>query len=124
MTKKIDSIFEMCPIRNVVARFGNKWAILVLIILNENQPVRFNALGKLIPDISTKVMSDTLKTLEADGLINRKVYPEVPVKVEYSLTETGKTLIPIVKLLTEWAQKNMALIKLHRSQYESTLSNN
>lgn len=107
----------MCPIRNVIARFGNKWSILILLIIRENSPVRFNALVKMIPDISTKVLSDTLKTLEADGLISRKVYPVVPMKVEYALTPTGETLMPIISQLTEWAQQNMASIKQNRQRF-------
>lgn len=123
MGKKVDSIFEMCPIRNVVARFGNKWSILVLLILSENKAVRFNALGKMIPDISTKVLADTLRTLEADCLVNRKVYPEVPVRVEYSLTETGRTLIPIINQLTEWAQNHIKSIIKHRKKFEDNSMN-
>lgn len=119
MAKKSDSIFEMCPIRNVVARFGNKWAILVLLVLADNGPVRFNALGKLIPDISTKVLADTLRILEADNLINRKVYPVVPVKVENSLTAIGHTLIPIIQQQTDWALANMSPITKHRDKFES-----
>lgn len=72
--EKTNSIIEMCPVRNVVARFGDKWSLLVLLVINGSGPVRFNELGRLIPDISTRVLSGTLKTLEADGLINRKVY--------------------------------------------------
>lgn len=123
MGKKVDSIFEMCPIRNIVARFGNKWSILVLLILSENKAVRFNALGKMIPDISTKVLADTLRTLEADCLVNRKVYPEVPVRVEYSLTETGRTLIPIINQLTEWAQNHIKSIIKHRKKFEDNSMN-
>lgn len=69
MAKKSEknSIIEICPIRNVVARFGNKWALLVILILSENGSTRFNQLGKLIPDISTKMLAGTLHTLEADG---------------------------------------------------------
>ena len=98
MAKKEEknSIVEMCPIRNVVARFGNKWALLIILILDENGSTRFNQLGKLIPDISTKVLSTTLHTLEADGLLKRTVFPEVPIRVEYELTETGRSLIPII----------------------------
>ncbi len=123
MAKKEEknSIIEICPIRNVVARFGNKWALLVIFVLNENNPSRFNQLAKLIPDISTKVLSNTLHTLEADGLVKRTVFPQVPIKVEYELTETGKSLVPIILSLTEWAQKNMknhyeASEKLHLFQ--------
>ena len=109
-----NSIIEMCPIRNVVARFGNKWALLVVLVLSENGNVRFNALSRMIPDISPRVLSGTLKTLEADGLVRRKVHPEVPPKVEYSLTETGLSLVPIIVQLTEWAQNNMKTIMANR----------
>ena len=115
-----NSIIEICPIRNVVARFGNKWALLVIFILNENNPSRFNQLAKLIPDISTKVLSNTLQTLEADGLVKRTVFPQVPIKVEYELTETGKSLVPIILSLTEWAQKNMKTIMKHRKNFTSS----
>lgn len=122
MAKKEEkkSIIEICPIRNVVARFGNKWALLVVLVLNENGPIRFNQLGKLIPDISTKVLSGTLHILEADGLVKRTVFPEVPIRVEYELTETGRTLVPIILSLTEWAQKNMKSIMKHRKDFEAS----
>ena len=97
-----NSIIEMCPIRNVVARFGNKWALLVVLVLNENGNVRFNALSRMIPDISPRVLSGTLKTLEADGLVRRTVHPEVPPKVEYSLTELGRSLLPILIAMRDW----------------------
>lgn len=120
MVKKEEkkSIIEFCPIRNVVARFGNKWALLVILILNENVSIRFNQLRKEIPDISTKVLSNTLHILEADGLVKRKVYPEVPIRVEYDLTERGKTLVPIILSLTEWAKNNMKSIAAHRQEFE------
>lgn len=121
MAKKIEknSIIEICPIRNVVARFGNKWALLVILVLSENGSIRFNQLGKLIPDISTKVLSGTLQTLEADDLVTRTVFPEVPIRVEYELTETGKSLVPIIQQLTEWALQNMKSIMKHRKKYEA-----
>ena len=114
-----NSIIEICPIRNVVARFGNKWSLLVILILNENGSTRFNQLGKLIPDISTKVLSGTLQTLEADGLLSRTVFPEVPIRVEYKLTETGESLVPIILQLTDWALRNMKSIMKHRKKYET-----
>lgn len=114
-----NTIIEICPIRNVVARFGNKWSLLVLLVIDGSGIVRFNELGRMIPDISTRVLSTTLKTLEADGLIERKVYAQVPPKVEYSLTETGKSLIPLIMQLTEWAQTNMKNVMSHRRKYES-----
>ena len=73
----------------------------------------------MIPDISPRVLSVTLKTLEADGLVGRKVYAVVPPKVEYSLTDTGKSLIPVVNQLVEWAKANMQRVMDHRSAYAS-----
>lgn len=114
-----NSIIEICPIRNVVARFGDKWSLLVLLVISGAGVVRFNELGRMIPDISTRVLSTTLKTLDADGLIDRKVYAQVPPKVEYTLTETGRSLIPLIMQLTEWAQQNMKNVMTHRRRYES-----
>ena len=114
-----NSIIEICPIRNVVARFGDKWSLLVLLVISGAGVVRFNELGRMIPDISTRVLSTTLKTLEADGLIDRKVYAQVPPKVEYTLTDTGRSLIPLIMQLTEWAQQNMKNVLTHRRRDES-----
>lgn len=121
MAKKTEknSIIEICPIRNVVARFGNKWALLVILILSENGSTRFNQLDKLIPDISTKMLSGTLRTLEADGLVRRTVFPEVPIRVEYELTPTGHSLVPIIRQLTDWALQNMKSIVAHRRKFEA-----
>ena len=117
--EQLNSIIEICPVRNVVARFGNKWALLVILVLSENEPIRYNELGRKIPDISSRVLSNTLRILEADGLVNRRLYQEVPPRVEYSLTETGRSLVPIIIKLTEWAQNNMKTIIEHRSKSES-----
>ena len=116
--EETNSLIEICPIRNVVARFGDKWSLLVLLVIDGEGVVRFNELGRMIPDISTRVLSTTLKTLEADGLIDRKVYAQVPPKVEYTLTETGKSLIPLIMQLTEWAMNNMKNVMTHRKRYE------
>ena len=117
--EQLNSIIEICPVRNVVARFGNKWALLVILVVSENEPIRYKELGRKIPDISSRVLSNTLRILEADGLINRRFYQEVPPRVEYSLTETGRSLVPIIIKLTEWAQNNMKTIIEHRSKSKS-----
>ncbi len=113
------SVIEICPIRNVIARFGSKWALLTLLIIGEQGVVRFNELGRLIPDVSSRVLSSTLRTLEADGLVERKVYAVVPPKVEYRLTEVGESLLPLISQLTEWAQTNMKRVMDHRKEYEA-----
>lgn len=105
-----NSVIEFCPVRNVIARFGNKWAFLVILVLGETGVSRFGELAKLIPDISSKVLSNTLKILEEDGFVSRTVYKEVPKRVEYELTELGRSIVPIINQLTEWAQTNMKSI--------------
>lgn len=117
--RELRSVIEMCPVRNVVARFGNKWSLLVLLILSERETTRFSELGRSIPDISSRVLSGTLKMLEADGLITRQVYPVVPPRVEYRLTAIGRSLVPFIHRLTEWAQANMGTILEHRRRCES-----
>lgn len=109
---------EMCPVRDVVARFSNKWGFLVLLVIDKQKVVRFGELTRLIPDISTRVLSTTLRTLEADELIQRKMYPEIPPRVEYSLTPLGEELVPMITCLTDWASKNLPTIIQHREQYE------
>lgn len=113
-----EMVFQDCPIRNVLSRICDKWSLLVIYTLNAHnaEPIRFNALRKLIPDISQKMLTCTLKTLEADGYVNRKVYAEVPPRVEYSLTPRSETLIPIMNSLIEWAGDNMAMILKDRQQ--------
>lgn len=100
------TLIEECPIRNVLSHFSGKWSLLILCILSENNTTRFNSIQKALPDISSKVLSDTLKNLEKDGLVIRKVYAQVPLKVEYSLSELGKSLIPVVGTLIKWALEN------------------
>ncbi|MHA4806635.1 winged helix-turn-helix transcriptional regulator [Flavitalea flava] len=105
---------ENCPIRQVLDRFGDKWSILVLIILDEKGVLRFTGLSQLIGDISQKMLTVTLRSLEADGLIRRKSFPEIPPRVEYTLTTLGSSLLPHIKSLSSWADKNIEEIKQNR----------
>lgn len=97
---------EKCPVRNVISSFSGKWQMLVLCILAENEATRFDAIGKAIPDISPKVLTDTLKNLERSNLISRNVYAEIPPRVEYSLTDLGKSLMPVIGSLISWSLEN------------------
>lgn len=103
----IDELVPDCPIRNILARISDKWSLLVLYTLNQEPTMRFNALQKSIPDISQKMLTVTLKTLEEDGFVSRKVYAEVPPKVEYSLTDRALSLLPCINTLIVWAKENM-----------------
>ena len=102
----IKAEYLACPIRNVISRFGDKWSMLVLYSLHTSETgvLRFNELRRHMTDCSQKMLSATLKNLEQSHLVHREVYPEVPPRVEYSLTETGKSLMPAIMALIEWGQ--------------------
>lgn len=112
----LDENFPTCPIRNVLSRIGDKWSILILYTLNQKPATRFKELHRCIPDISQKMLTSTLKTLEADGLILRKAFPVVPPRVEYSLSHRGETLMPIIQELIDWALQNMKKIVNERKK--------
>ena len=116
----IDELVPDCPIRNILARISDKWSLLVLYTLNQESVMRFNTLQKSIPDISQKMLAVTLKTLEEDGFVNRKVYAEVPPKVEYSLTDRALSLLPCVNTLIAWAKENMEAIIQDRKKSKKT----
>lgn len=123
MSKK--SIFEIdldiknCPVRKVLDRFGDKWSLLVLLILGKKETLRFNEINKAIgSDISQKMLTVTLRTLEADGFIRRTIYPEIPPRVEYTITDLGKSLVPLIEKLEKWAKVNMSAIEKSRKKYE------
>lgn len=101
--RQLDLQFPTCPVRNILSRISDKWSLLILSTLNRNGIMRYKELNRAIPDISQKMLSSTLKRLEEDKLINRKMYREIPPRVEYSLTNTGKELIPVLKLMVDWA---------------------
>jgi DNA-binding HxlR family transcriptional regulator len=112
---------ENCPVRNVLDRVGDKWSILIISILGECGTLRFNELNHRIGNISQKMLTVTLKTLEADGLVSRKIYPTIPPKVEYTLTPIGQSLLPAIEGLTKWAVQHMPTILASREQYSVSL---
>ncbi len=112
------ALFPDCPIRNILARIGDKWSLLVIYTLDksENESVRFKELQRKIPDISQKMLTVTLRTLEEDGYVTRTVYPEVPPRVEYTLTDRAKSLLPHVDSLIGWAMENAGAIMKDRKE--------
>ncbi len=94
------------PFGYTLSVIGGKWKMVIIYLLAENQTVRFNDLKRQIGAITYKTLSSQLKELEADGLVNRKEYPQVPPKVEYSLTAKAETLLPVLEGLCEWGEKN------------------
>ncbi|WP_313615255.1 helix-turn-helix domain-containing protein [Agrobacterium sp.] len=112
---------DRCPTRMVLDRLADKWALLILDRLR-SKTVRFNHLRRDIKGISQKVLSQTLKKLERDGLINREVFPTVPVTVEYSLTPLGLTLNETVAALTHWAEGNIEAVLAAQKAYDDNIA--
>ena len=110
----MDAFDPKCPIRNILARFSEKWGLLVIYTLTLKPKTRFNELRKEIPDISARMLSATLNTLVADGLVERYSYNTVPPTVEYSLSPIGLTLVPYLESLIGWAKENSEEIIKHR----------
>lgn len=110
-----NATFPKCPIRNILSRIGDKWVMLVLYTLEQHGTLWFNDMYRCIPDVSQKMLTATLKTLTEDGLVARKLYPAVPPKVEYSLTDCGRSLLPHLDSLISWAIENFDAIISNRS---------
>lgn len=113
-----DALFTDCPIRNILARISDKWSLLVIYTLDKygKKPIRFKELQRQIPDISQKMLTVTLRTLEEDGYVTRTIYPEVPPRVEYTLTDRTRSLLPHINSLIEWALENRVAIMQDRSK--------
>ena len=111
-----DALFPDCPIRNILARVGDKWSLLVLYNLQHREPVRFKELQRMIPDISQKSLTQTLRTLEEDGFVHREVFAEVPPRVDYNLTPRAYSFLPLVENMIRWAKENMEEIIADRER--------
>lgn len=116
----VDPHFPDCPIRNILARISDRWSMLILLTLNGKQePMRYSDILAAIPDISQKMLTVALKNLEADGLVERHAFAEIPPRVEYNITERAKTLMPHINALVEWALDNLADILNDRKKFSS-----
>lgn len=108
---------QYCPYRDVIDRIGDKWSLLVLVVLNEGTS-RFNEIRRTIGDISQKVLTRTLRGLEADGYITRTVYDKSPPRVVYELSDMGRSALVPIAALVEWAEANHSAIRRNRTTYE------
>jgi len=129
-TKKIKEMFghidpkappEICPIRDVMALASDKWSMLIIIYLGYFPVLRFNQLKRRVYGISNKVLSERLKLLERDGYLSRKVYAEVPIRVEYALTDFGYSYLEKLLELTEWAMRNSPEVLENRQARQGEL---
>jgi len=109
----------VCPIRDVMALASDKWSILIILYLGYFPILRFNELKKKVYGISNKVLSERLKQLEGDGYLKRTMYPEVPIRVEYQLTNFGHSYLQKLIDLTEWAQMHKDAVINNRHSYQS-----
>ena len=112
-----------CPAERAIYFLGGKWKIRILFTLYNNKKVRFNILKKGLKTITQQMLSKQLKELERDGIVNRRVHQIVPPKVEYSLTEFGNSLIPILRSFSEWNKRNLRTIsfKLNKNFEENRI---
>ena len=126
MTKKNGGktwVLDACPIRQVLDRFGDKWSILIVELLSHEGTLRFGEIAQTIGDISQKMLTVTLRSLESDGLITRRFYPEIPPRVEYELSDLGRSLVPHIQQLTAWGNANMQTIMDNRKKFEEKQQN-
>lgn len=110
-----------CPTRQVLDLIADKWATLVIGLLNREQPQRFAALQRQIGGISQKMLTQTLRSLERDGLVQRTVYPQVPPRVEYALTPLGQTLCEPLAALIRWSEANINAVTAAQRRYDNAV---
>ncbi|MBX5159548.1 helix-turn-helix transcriptional regulator [Rhizobium sp. NZLR8] len=108
-----------CAVREILDRVGDKWTMLVLIALAE-RPRRFSDVNRAVPDISKRMLSQTLRALERDGLVLRTVFPTNPPSVEYELTELGRTIFEPLTMLVRWVERSQGAIGTARDRYDTS----
>ena len=116
--REYDAFMAECPARHLLDRIGTKWVSLVLLGLADGSQ-RYSDLSRRIAGVSQKMLTQTLRNLERDGLISRTVTPSVPVRVDYELTALGESLLPLVTAIREWAETNMPKVEAAREQYDA-----
>lgn len=123
METQIPDVYNpKCPSRQVLSRIGDKWTALIIGIMQRGT-IRFGALKREVSGISQKMLTQTLRNLERDGLVERRIFAEVPVRVEYSLTELGKKLLPVLVPLMQWSEENLKAIEVAQRQFDEAHKN-
>lgn len=113
---------NICPVRDVMAQVGDKWSILVLTALMEGQR-RFSELKRGIGDVSQRMLTQTLRNLERDGLVSRKVTPTIPPRVDYKLTPLGVSLVEVLQPVARWSAEQKLAIAAARARYDEARAN-
>jgi DNA-binding HxlR family transcriptional regulator len=112
-----DAFLRMCPSRLVMARIGEKWTLMSVVALADG-PLRFGELLHRLDGVSQKMLSQSLRALERDGLVDRKAFDVVPLRVDYSLTASGRTLLPLVHALKSWAETHLHEIESSNRRHD------
>ncbi|HEY4569667.1 MAG TPA: helix-turn-helix domain-containing protein [Kribbella sp.] len=120
MVTKGDVFDPNCPTRVILDRIGDKWTVLAVLLLR-NGPLRFTELRDGIGRVAPKVLTQTLRRLERDGLVSREVFAEIPPKVVYTLTPLGTSLIAPISVITDWAETHMPAISEAQEKYDATV---
>ncbi|TDC86078.1 helix-turn-helix domain-containing protein [Actinomadura sp. 7K507] len=115
---RFDVFAASCPSRRLLDAIGNKWASLVIVALGLEGPMRYSELSTRIDGVSQKMLTQTLRGLERDGLLTRTVTPSVPVRVDYELTPLGLTLLEPMRHLKDWAETHMPEVDASREAYD------
>ncbi|MCQ4121794.1 winged helix-turn-helix transcriptional regulator [Rhodococcus tibetensis] len=113
-----DAYLANCPSRQLLDRISDKWVSLILVALGDGSR-RYSELARELAGVSQKMLTQTLRALERDGLIDREVTASVPVRVDYSLTELGRSLLPILRAVKVWSEHNMDDVTAARARYDS-----
>jgi DNA-binding HxlR family transcriptional regulator len=108
---------KLCPVKDIMASYGDKWTMYTVLLLGQHQKMRFNELRCNINGISQRMLTVTLRSLEEDGIVSRTIYPEIPPRVEYRLTELGESLLMQLLQLATWAEENVGEILKARNKY-------
>jgi DNA-binding HxlR family transcriptional regulator len=108
----------VCPVKDIMAAYGDKWSMYTVLLLGQHQKMRFNELRSAATGISQRMLAVTLRSLEQDGIISRTIYAEIPPKVEYQLTDLGESLLKQMLSFASWAEENVGAILKARKDYE------
>ncbi|MCI3274674.1 winged helix-turn-helix transcriptional regulator [Streptomyces cylindrosporus] len=114
----VDVFLRDCPTRAVLELIASKWTMLVLVALEDGRPMRFAELRRRLDGVTSKVLTQTLRALEREGLLTRQVYPTVPPRVEYRLTELGREVGGLLQSITDWSQANIVAIQAARKDFD------
>jgi DNA-binding HxlR family transcriptional regulator len=116
--EEFDAFFEACPSRELLDRLSDKWVSLIIVSLTDGE-LRYSEISRTVAGVSQKMLTQTLRNLERDGLLSRSVRPSVPVQVSYQLTDLGRSLLPVLRAIKDWAEANMLEVRQAREVFEA-----